>query len=110
MKEYNKHIDYIDNNWDFCFEYLTRETIIDIICRYANEEPVMLASMIKAFKYSNSRTASEYTGLAIYLAYKFEWRIFNTKLTDMSKICLDDYDYRHSKVVHSNKSGKIMIA
>ena len=40
MKDYGKHVDYIDNNWDFCFEYLRRETIIDIICKYANEDPV----------------------------------------------------------------------
>ena len=67
MKDYDERVDYIDNNWDFCFEYLTRETIIDIICRYANEYPVMLASMVKTFKYSDVRTAAELTGLAVYI-------------------------------------------
>lgn len=110
MKEYNKHVDYIDNNWDFCFEYLTRETIIDIICRYANEDPVMLASMVKTFKYSDVRTSAGLTVIAAYIEKAYEQDIFNPEITDMSKIHLDDYDHRHSKVIHSNRSVKIMLA
>lgn len=109
-KNYDEHIDYINNNWDFCFEYLCMETIIDTICRYVNLDVVMLASMVKAFKYSDAHTAAEYTCLAMCLAYEFELSIFEPKITDMSKIRLENYDYRHSKVIHSNKAGKIMLA
>ena len=41
---------------------------------------------------------------------EFEQEIFNPKITDMMKIHLEDYDYRHSKVIHSNRSGKTMLA
>jgi hypothetical protein len=66
--------------------------------------------MIKAFKYADTKTAAEYTGIAIWLISEFEQNIFNPTITDMNKIRLEDYDYRHSKVIHSNKSGKIMLA
>ena len=70
----------------------------------------MFASMIKTFKYSDAHTAAEYTGLAMRLGYEFELNIFDPKITDMSNIYLENYDYRHSKVIHRNKSGKVMIA
>lgn len=110
MKDYDERVDYIDNNWDFCFEYLTRETIIDMICRYANEDPVMLASMVKTFKYSDDRTAAELTGLAVYIEEAYELDIFNPTITDVDKIHPEKYDSKHSKVIHSNKSGKFMLA
>ncbi len=103
MKDYDERVDYIDNNWDFCFEYLTRETIIDIICRYANEDPVMLASMVKTFKYSDVRTAAELTGLAVYIEEAYEFDIFNPTITDVDKI-----NAKHSTAFYHNKSGKFM--
>ena len=103
MKDYDKRVDYIDNNWDFCFDYLTRETIIDIICRYANEDPVMLASMVKTFKYSDVRTAAELTGLALYIEEAYELDIFNPTITDVDKI-----NAKHSTAFYHNKSGKFM--
>ena len=108
-KNYDEHVAYINNSWDFCFEYLCRETIIETICWYVNANPVLLAHMIKAFKYADSKTAAEYTGIAIWLMSEFEQEIFNPKITDMNRINLDDYDYRHSKVIHSNGSGKTML-
>ena len=108
MKDYDKRVAYIDNNWDFCFEYLTRETIIDIICRYANEDPVMLACMVKAFKYSDVRTAAEITGLAVHIEAAYELGIFNPTITDEDKIHLEDYDAKHSSVFYRNKSGNFM--
>lgn len=105
---YDVHMDCIQNTPDFCFMYLCKESIIDTICKYVDEDPMMLASMIKAFKYSNAPTAAEYTGLAMCLNYEFELNIFDPKITDMSKIRLEDYDYRHSKVIHSNKTGKFI--
>ena len=108
MYDYDAHVDYIDNNWDFCFEYLTRETIIGIICRYANEDPVMLASMIKTFKYSDVRTAAELTGLAVYIEEAYDLDIFNPTITDVDKIHLEEYGAKHSKVFYRNKDGKFM--
>lgn len=110
MNDYDKHFAYIDNNWDFCFEYLCRETIIDIICEYVDYDQVALASMVKTFIHSDVRTASEFTGIAIWLINEFEQDVFNPQITDMNNIRLEDYDYRNSKVIYSNKSCKIMIA
>lgn len=110
MKDLDKHIFYIENNWDFCFEYLCRETIIETICWYVDTDPILLAHMIKAFKYADAKTAAEYTGIAIWFLVEFEPDIFNPTITDMKKIRLEDYDYRRSKVIHSNKSGKTMLA
>lgn len=94
----------------YFFNHLDRETIIDTICWYVDSDPILLAHMIKAFKYADSKTAAEYTGIAIWLMSEFEQEIFNPKITDMMKIHLEDYDYRHSKVIHSNRSGKTMLA
>ena len=105
MKDYDERVDYIDNNWDFCFEYLTRETIIDIICRYANEYPVMLASMVKTFKYSDVRTAAELTGLAVYIEEAYGLDIFNPTITDIDKI-----DVKRATAFYRNRSGNFMTA
>ena len=103
IKDYDEHVDYINNNFDFCFEYLTRETIIDIICSYATEDPIMLASMVKAFKYSDVRTAAELTGLAVYVEEAYELDIFNPPITDVAKI-----DAKSYTAFYSNKSGNFM--
>lgn len=105
MKDYDERVDYIDNNWDFCFEYLTRETIIDMICRYANEDPVMLASMVKTFKYSDVRTAAELTGLAVYIEEAYGLDIFNLTITDIDKI-----DVKRATAFYRNRSGNFMTA
>jgi len=105
MKDYDERVDYIDNNWDFCFEYLTRETIIDMICRYANEDPVMLASMVKTFKYSDDRTAAELTGLAVYIEEAYGLDIFNPTITDIDKI-----DVKRATAFYRNRSGNFMTA
>ena len=105
MKDYDERVDYIDNNWDFCFEYLTRETIIDMICRYANEDPVMLASMVKTFKYSDVRTAAELTGLAVYIEEAYGLDIFNPTITDIDKI-----DVKRATAFYRNRSGNFMTA
>jgi hypothetical protein len=82
MKNYDEHIANIDNNWDFCFEYLCRESIIETIRSYVDEDPVMLASMIKAFKYADVPTAADYTNLAMWLAYVYELDIFDPARVD----------------------------
>ena len=70
----------------------------------------MLAYMVKAFKYSNSRTAAEYTGLAIRLVYEHEVDVFNPHITDMKRINWENYDFDSSNVIYSNKAGKTMLA
>lgn len=105
MKDYDERVDYIDNKWDFCFEYLTRETIIDIICRYANEYPVMLASMVKTFKYSDVQTAAELTCLAVYIEKAYGLDIFNPTITDIDKI-----DVKRATAFYRNRSGNFMTA
>ena len=109
-KEYDKRLDYIDNNWDFCFEYLNKELIIDIICRYANEDQVLLASMIKTFKYSDVRTAAELTGLAVYIEEAYGVDIFNPIITDENKVRTVDSDTKNSKLFYRNKAGNFKMA
>ena len=108
---YDVHMNCIQNTPDFFFTYMSKENIIDTICKYIDEDPLMFACMIKAFKYTaDTNTAAEYTGLAMRLTYEFGLNIFDPKITDMSKIHLENYDCKHSKVIHRNKSGKIMLA
>lgn len=76
MKDYDEHIAYINGSWDFPFEYLCRETIIYIIYNYVDEEPVLFASMIKAFKYAGLCSAVEYTALAIWFLYGYDRDLF----------------------------------
>ena len=109
MKDYDKHIVCIDNDWDSCFKYLRRESIVEIICRYIDEDKLMLASMVKAFKYSDARTAAEYTGIAYLMMYEFEQDIFDPVITDMRRIHLNTHNSNSSDVIYSNKSGKIML-
>jgi hypothetical protein len=109
-KDYDEHIEYINNNWDFCFKYLWKDIIIETVCWYIDSDSILLAHMIKAFKYADAKTAAEYTGIAIWLMREFEQKVFDPKITDMSQFHLDEYDYRRSKVIHSNKSGRIMLA
>lgn len=109
MKDYDKHIACIDNDWDSCFKYLRRESIIEIICKYIDEDKILLASMVKAFKYSDARTSAEYTGIASWLMCEFERDVFNPTITDVDKICMEDYDAKHSNVMYRNKSGAIML-
>lgn len=108
MKDYDKHIDYIDNNWDFPFEYITKETIITVVCKYI-DDPVMLAHMIKALKYTSATsTAAEYTALALAFRNGFELEIFNPTITDLDKICLENGIEGNSQFIHRNKAGKFM--
>ena len=109
VKEYDERVDYIDRNWDFCFEYLTKETIIGIICRYAKEDPVTLASMVKAFKYAGIRSAAEYTGLTLWFSYGFGVNVFEPTVTDVEKINSDNCDSHLKTVIYNNKTRKFMV-
>jgi hypothetical protein len=107
MKNYNDHIDNIENNWDFCFSYLRRESIIEIVCNYVDEDPLMLATMIKAFMCTDERTAAEYTGLAIWLAYGYDLDPF--EVDEMIPTDVDDFDEERSWKMRSNQVGKMEI-
>ena len=107
---YDEHMDRIYNKPDGFFMYLCKESIIDTICKYVDEDPLMLACLIKAFKYSTPHTAAEYTGLAMLLEYEFELDIFDPPITDMSQWCLEDHDSKDSTVIYKNKGGSLMLA
>jgi hypothetical protein len=96
---YDEHMEYVNDSLDFCFAYLCRESIVDTICKHIDIDPVLLASMIKAFKYSNARVAAEYTGLSIWMMYGFEVDIFAPTLTDMKKIDLNNLDVQFSETM-----------
>jgi len=104
---YDLHMDCINNTTDFFFKYLSRRSIVDTICKYIDCDPLMFASLVKAFKYSDPRTAAEYTGLAMCLDYEFEFDIFNPEITDMSKVCLKDY--KDAKAIYKNKEARVKI-
>ncbi len=107
MKDYDKHVSYIDNNWEFPFEYITRETIIAVVCKYI-DDPVMLAHMIKVFKHTDTSTAADYTALALWFTDMFELEIFSPTITDLDKICLENGIEGNSQFIHRNKAGKFM--
>ena len=108
MKDYDEHVAYIDNNWDFPFEYLTRETIIEVICKYI-DDPIVLAHTIKTFKHTNNTsTAAEYTALALAFRNGFELEIFNPIIIDPDKLYPENDIDEHTQLIHRNKSGKVM--
>ena len=106
-EDYDVRMEYIHDSLDFFFAYLNRDNIINAICSHVDEDPVMFASMIKAFKYADAHAAAEYTALASWLAYGYEVDIFDPVLTDATKICLDDNN--DLKMIHSNTTGKLML-
>ena len=109
-ENYDMHMDCIYNTPDGFFMYLCKESIIDTICKYVDKDPLMLACLVKAFKYSTPHTAAEYTGLAMLLDYEFELDIFDPPITNMSQSCLEDYDSKDSTVIYKNKGGSLMLA
>lgn len=105
--DYDAHIDCIYNTWDGVFAYLCRESIIDTICRYIDEDPVMFANMIKTFKYTDTRTAAEYTGLAISLAYGYELDIFDPVMIETQDV--EDSDDEQVWQMRTRSVGKIKV-
>ena len=104
-----EHVEYIKSTPKSFFNYLCRETIIDIIYRHIDIDPILLAHMIKAYIYTEStNTAAEYMGLAAKVMYIYNVDIFNPTIADMDKIHLEDYDSKRSKVIYRNKAGNFM--
>ena len=105
VANYDKHMAYINGDTlDFIFAYLSKESIVATICKYIDTDPVLLASMVKTFKYSNAQVATEYTGLAIWLAYGYELEIFNPTPVDMGNIDFSNIDSADSWSVHSHNT------
>jgi hypothetical protein len=109
VTHYDEHMEHVNNSLDFCFAYLCKESIVATICKYIDIDPVLLASMIKTFKYSNSRVAAEYTGLAIWLMYGFEVDLFAPKITNVEKIDFDNLDIQYSETMRIKKAESVRI-
>ena len=107
MENYGEHICNIENNWDFCFSYLCRDSITETILDYVDEDPLMLATMVKAFKFADERTAAEYTGLAIWLAYGYELALFDFDETVSTDV--DYFEADRSWEMRSNRFGKFKM-
>ena len=107
MKNYEEHIANIDNNWDFSFSYLCRESIIDTIYRYVDEDPLMFACMIKAFKYADIPTAVNYTNLAMWFEYVYEVDIFDPGPVNSNRI--NDTEADQTWEIGSRYVGKMKI-
>jgi hypothetical protein len=109
VTRYDEHMEYVNDSLDFCFAYLCRESIVDTICKHIDIDPVLFASMIKAFKYSNARVAAEYTGLSIWMMYGFEVDLFAPKITNVEKIDFDNLDIQYSETMRIKKAESVRI-
>jgi hypothetical protein len=109
VTRYDEHMEYVNDSLDFCFAYLCRESIVDTICKHIDIDPVLLASMIKTYKYSNARVAAEYTGLSIWLMYGFEVELFTPKITNVEKIDFDNLDIQYSETMRIKKAESVRI-
>ena len=66
-----EHVEYIKTTPMPAFDYLCRETIIDIIYSYIDIDPVLLAHMIKVYLCTEStNTAADYMNLRTGLSDK----------------------------------------
>ena len=107
-KRYDEHLALINSTLDFGFVYLHRESIVDTICRYVDQDPVMFASMVKTFKYTDVHSAAEYTGIALWLVYGFELEIFNPNIVDYQ--AFENVDIEHLWQIRSRDVGKLNIS
>lgn len=103
-----EHIANINNTIDFFFDYLCKESIIDVICSFVNRDRLILANMINAFLHSDIHTAVEYTGMAIYIEDYYEVDVCDPIITDMAEINFDDCEGDNAKIIHRNKGGSVV--
>ena len=104
--DFQEHVEYIKATPMAFFHYLCRETIIDIIYSHVDIDPILLAHMIKVYLDTEStNTAADYMGLAAKVMYVYDVDVFNPSITDVDKICLEDYAAKYSKVLYHNKAG-----
>ena len=68
----------------------------------------MLASMIKTLKYSDVRSAAEYTALAFWLYYGYEVDIYDPYRTDPKGF--EDKDAEQQWKVRSKAIGKMTFS
>ena len=108
--DFMEHVEYIKTTPMPGFDYLCRETIIDIIYRYIDIDPVLLAHMIKVYLCTESTNmAADYMGLAAKAMYVFGVDVFDPLVTDEDEIQLEDNDINHSNVPYSNEADKLMV-
>ncbi len=101
--DFQEHVEYIKGTPLAFFHYLCRETIIDIIYSHVDIDPILLAHMIKVYLDTEStNTAADYMGLAAKVMYVYDVDAFNSTITDVDKIHLEDYDAKHSNVIYRN--------
>ena len=109
--DFMEHVEYIKTTSMPAFDYLCRETIIDIIYSYIDIDPVLLAHMIKVYLCTEStNTAADYMGLAAKAMYVFGVDVFDPLITDVDEIQLEDNGINHSNVSYSNEADKLMVA
>ena len=107
---FKEHVEYIKATPLAFFEYLCRETIIEIIYSYIDIDPILLAHMIKAYIYTEStNTAADYMAVAATAMYVYDIDVFNPTIKNVDKIQLENYDAEHCNVIYHNKSGKLMV-
>jgi hypothetical protein len=108
--DFEENVEFINSNPKFFFYYLCRETIIDIIYKHIDIDPVLLAHMIKTYVYTEeSKTAAEYTGLAAKLIYGYDVDVFEPIITDEGKMTPEIFKANDANVTFTNGSSKFMI-
>lgn len=107
--DYNENLEFMNNHPKYFFYYLCRETIVDILYRYVDIDPILLAHMIKAYIYSETSTAAEYTGLAAKLMYGYDLDIFDPIITDVEAVDLDTPAFGNMKKLCTHKMREFKI-
>lgn len=108
-EDYTEHFKFISTTPDYFFHYLCIETIIDIICRHIDIDPLLLAHMVKAYVYTETASiAAEYTGLAAKVMYGYDIDIFDPVITDTSTITPDIFNTNEAKIVFLNNYSEFM--
>jgi hypothetical protein len=103
--DFKEHVEYIKATPLAFFDYLCRETIIEIIYSYIDIDPILLAHMIKAYIYTEStNTAADYMAVAATAMYVYDIDVFNPSITDVDKI-----DANRSQAFYRNKVGNFMM-
>lgn len=107
--DYNENIEFMNHHPKYFFYYLCRETIVDILYRHVDVDPILLAHMIKAYLYSETSTAAEYTGLAAKLMYGYDLDIFDPVITDVKAFDLDVLAFKDMKKLCAKKTREFKL-
>ena len=75
--DYDEDVDFINHTPRYFFHYLCRETIIDIIYRHIDTDPIILAYMVKAYTLSNINNITDYTAIVLRMTHEHGIDVFN---------------------------------